>query len=317
MPFGRDIFGQQAAIDNAAVDEGLEHREDVAVHLRLVGDERAGRMKDARIDLPPRARLEPEGAREIQNAVITLVPVCETPPHVVFGGARLESHEGVGKVIVDLVVLRRKVIRFGLALLPDQRREVVALVHVMRNRAEIVEELAQQIPAAFALHHRRANQEISGFVDKRFQQNAFAIAGAHVAQPLVFGRSRAIRCVCRRREPPFVDAAAVPAERVEIVRVQLEAAAGNHEGTWHPAGFQPENAGACIDGVLAFGSIRHRIGGHGGLDSFRKKIRISPTRRFGSASLRGPLLLRHGKRATTGTISDVRERLPGPPRRYR
>ena len=34
----------------------------------------------------------------------------------VFGGARFEAHEGVSKIIVDVVVLRAEVIRLGLSL---------------------------------------------------------------------------------------------------------------------------------------------------------------------------------------------------------
>ena len=56
-----------------------------------------------------------------------------------------------GKVVFDLVVLRRKVIRLGFALAADQLRLRVGLMHVMRNRPHVVEELAEHVPAALAI----------------------------------------------------------------------------------------------------------------------------------------------------------------------
>ena len=63
----------------------------------------------------------------------------------------LEAHERVREVVVDLVVLRRKVVGLGLAAAADPLGVLVALVHVMRNRPQVVEELAEQVPAALAL----------------------------------------------------------------------------------------------------------------------------------------------------------------------
>src|SRR5437867_4085971 len=51
MMFGRNILGHQTPIDDAALDDGLKHREDVTVDLRLVGDQRTRRVQDSRIDL--------------------------------------------------------------------------------------------------------------------------------------------------------------------------------------------------------------------------------------------------------------------------
>ena len=123
-------------------------REHVGVHLRLVGDQRTGRVQNAGVDLPPAAGLQLVRARVVEDAVVALVPALQAAAHVVARGAGVEAHEGVGKIVVLEVVLRREIVGLGLALLADARGELVVLVHVVRNRAEIVEELAEQVPAA-------------------------------------------------------------------------------------------------------------------------------------------------------------------------
>ena len=50
------------------------------------------------------------------------------------------------------VVLRGEVIRFRLAVPADLARVRFGLVHVVRNRPHVIEELAKQIPASIALH---------------------------------------------------------------------------------------------------------------------------------------------------------------------
>ncbi len=194
MIFGRHILGQQTPIDDAAFHHGLEHREDVAVDLRFVGDQRSRGVQNSGIDLPARAGLQPVGARMEQNSVVAFVPVFEASPHVVFRGAGLEAHERVREIVFGEIVLRREVVRLGLAALPHQFGLRVALVHVMRDGAHVVEELAEQIPSAFALHHVAAEQQIARRLDGVFQQEAlfsFEVgrsSGLHL--PAWRGRSR-------------------------------------------------------------------------------------------------------------------------------
>ena len=109
-------------------------------------------MQDAWVYLPPAARLETIGAGVEDDSVVPAIPVLQAAVDIFFCGSGLEAHVGVGEVTAELIVLRRKVISFRLALVSNQFGEFVALVHVMRNRAQVVEELAQQIPALFTLH---------------------------------------------------------------------------------------------------------------------------------------------------------------------
>ena len=131
---------EQAPQHFAALDEVLIHAENVAAPLRLVGAEAAGRVKNARIDEPAGAGLETVGLREIEDAVVALVPVLEAAADLRLGRARLEAHEGVGEIVADVVVLRREVIALGLAFLADEFGLRGRLVHVMRNRPHVVEE---------------------------------------------------------------------------------------------------------------------------------------------------------------------------------
>ena len=167
-----------------------------------------------------------------------------------------------GKLLSSLVVLRRKVVRLGLAAAADPLGVLVALVHVMRNRPHVVEELAEQVPAAFALHHRRSEQQIAGGFDRVFQLEARRRLEPDVAEALVGRRARAVVGVRRGRKPSLVDAAAMTAERIEIVGVQLQPAAGNHERAGNPARIQPQDARSGVDRFLNAERFTMRWGPH-------------------------------------------------------
>jgi hypothetical protein len=131
-------------------------------------------------------------------------------------------------------------------------------VHVVRDRAHVVEELAEQVPALLALHHRRSDQEIAGRVDGILQQKPRAVFEPHVTQALVGGGAGTVVGIGRRREPALVDAAAVAAKRVEIARVQLQPLAGDHERARHPARLEPQQALSGGNGVLDLRAIDHQ-----------------------------------------------------------
>ena len=234
MELGQHVLGQQAPIDDAALDFRLEHREHIAVDLGLIGHQRTGSVQDAGIDLPSAAGFETVSAGVEKNSVVSAVPVLKAAVDIFFCGSGLEAHVGVGKVIAELVVLRREVVGFGLALLSDQLGELVALMHVMRNRAHVVEELAEQVPAAFALHDIGAEQKIAGAFDCIFQQEFAARVGMNIAEAFVRRGRRAIRGFRRRGEPALVDPAPVRAEGIDVIGMKLQPASGNHEGTRHP-----------------------------------------------------------------------------------
>ena len=216
-----NVLGQQFPTDDAAFHLGLEHGKYVAVHLRLVGHERSGSVQNAGVDLPPGAGLQTIGAGVKEDSVVALVPFFQAAADIFFGRARLQAHVGVGKIVLYLVVLRREVIGFRLSLLPHQLGEGIALVHVVGDGAHVVKKLAQQVPSAFALHHVGAEQQISGSLDRFFQQEFAAALGPDVTEPLVGQSVWPIRRFGGRRKPALVDAAAVAAKGVKIVRMEL------------------------------------------------------------------------------------------------
>ena len=93
----RHVFHQQRPGHVAAFDDDLEHAEHVAAPLRLVGAERAGGVQHAGRNQPAGAALQAIGPREIENAVVAFVPVLQALADLVFGRARLQAHERVGR----------------------------------------------------------------------------------------------------------------------------------------------------------------------------------------------------------------------------
>ena len=167
----------------------LEHAEHIRIHLRLISDQRTRRVQNARVDLPSSARLQAIRLRMIQDAVVALVPAFQAAAHVVRRGARLQAHEGVREIVVLEIVLRREVVGLRLALLADLLRMLVHLVHVVRNRPQVVEELAEHVPAAVPRHHLRTQNFVADARHGFAQQHALAV-DRDVAQAFVFRRAR-------------------------------------------------------------------------------------------------------------------------------
>src|ERR1700730_11609829 len=99
-------------------------------------------MEDAGVDLPSCARFKTVGSRVKQDSVVALVPFFQATADIFFGSSRLQAHVGVGEIVLDLVVLRRKVIGFGLSLLSYELSESIALMHVVGDGSHVVKKLA-------------------------------------------------------------------------------------------------------------------------------------------------------------------------------
>src|SRR4029079_12015854 len=129
-------------------------------------------MENPWIDLTPATNVQTICARVVQDAVVATAPALETPPHVVRSRTWLESHEGVGEAVLNLVVLRRKVVGLRLALAANELGVRITLVHVMRNGPHVVEELAEDVPTTLLRHDVRTEQRVTGDVHNLFQLNA-------------------------------------------------------------------------------------------------------------------------------------------------
>ena len=124
----------------------------------------------------------------IEDAVVALVPVLQAAHDVVLRRAGFEAEEGVGEIVADGVELRWKVIRLRFALLPDLGRLRVVLVHVVRDRPQVVEELAVDRPALVLLPDGLADQRCPFELDGVLEREDALAAVDDVAQPLVSSR---------------------------------------------------------------------------------------------------------------------------------
>ena len=183
------VLDQQVPRHLAPFDQRLVHAEHVGAPLRLVGTHRAGGVQHAGGNHPARARLQAIGLREVEDAVVALVPVLQAAADVGLGRARLQAHERVVEVVLGGVELRREVVALGLALLAGQRGVLGLLVHVVRDGAHVVEELRVDRPALVLLPDRLADDPRPGLGHGVAQQEPLALEDA-VAQALVRRRGR-------------------------------------------------------------------------------------------------------------------------------
>ena len=233
-------------------DQRLEHREDVGGALRLVGEQRARCVQDPRWYVPAGAGAQPVSPRQIQDAVVALVPGREAAPDVLLRRLRVEAEEGVGKPAAVVVELLREVVGLGLALAAHVGGPLVGLVHVERQRLLVVEELAVHHPAAELLHDLGPEQLVAGELDGVLEQHLRrrAVPGLDVAEPLVGERLRSVVRLGGGSEPALVDAAAMSTERIVVVRVQLEPLPRYAERAGHPARHEPQDAVALVQSGL-------------------------------------------------------------------
>jgi hypothetical protein len=125
----------------------------------------------------------------------------------------------------------------------------------MRDWAKVVEELAEQVPAAFALHNIRTEQKVPGDPNRIFQQKFASPGGMYIAQAFIRRGVWAIGGLCSRGKPSFVNAAAMRTKGVQVIRMKLQPAPRNHERTGNPARFQMQNTRAGMNSFLNGGSI--------------------------------------------------------------
>ena len=251
----RHVLDEERPGDAAALDHRLEHREDIASPLGLVGQDRARGVKDAGRDEPAGARLQAIAFTEVEHSVVADVPVLQAAADVLLPSAGLEAVVRVRKVVAGVVELRREVITFGLALLADGLGLLVVLVHVAGNGPEVVEEFRIDGPALELRPDRLADDPLALRLHGVAEREALAVvddvAQALVRLAVVVGR------LGGRAQPSLVDAAPVGAHRVVVVRVELEAAAGREERARHPTGREAQHTLALLEGLPDVGFLRN------------------------------------------------------------
>ncbi len=147
-------------------------------------------------------------------------------------------------MVVAVVVLRREVVAFWLPLLAGQRRVLEALVHVMWDRTEVIEELAVHRPALVFVPHRLADQPRAVFCDGFAQQKVLVLEAAEaktfVPLPILIGGFGGAG------EPAFIDPASLGPQRVVVVRVQLDPPPRMQKATRHPCRCEPQQSLASL-----------------------------------------------------------------------
>jgi hypothetical protein len=185
-------------------------------------------------------------ARQVENAVVAFVPVREAFLHLAFGCTRIEAEEGVREVAAMVVELLREIIGFRLARASYVRRHFVGMVDMMRKRFLVVEVLGVHHPSAVFLHDFAAQYVGAGDLERVFQQHPGRIVDMDEGETFEGRGERAVVGLGRRCEPALVDAAAVGAVCVIIVRVKLESPARDAERTGNPCRLESENSLAFI-----------------------------------------------------------------------
>ena len=221
------VLDQEFPWNGATFDEVLVHPENVTSPLWFVGAKRAGGVEHAGGNEPPGARLQTVGAGQVEDSVVTFVPVFDAAAYLFTRCAGFESHEGVREVVPDVVVLRREIVGFRFTFLSHEFGLLRVLVHVVGNRAHVVEELRVHRPLA-VLVPNRGSDEICTTLRDSLLEGETVFSNDDVRETFV--GSAVIVCGGRGRgEPTLIDTAAVESECIEIVWMQFEAFAGLKE----------------------------------------------------------------------------------------
>ena len=258
MLFFGHVFDEEAPRHFAAFDEALIHAKDIAAPLRFVGAEAAGGVENTGVDEPAGAGFEAVGFGEIEDAVVSLVPVGDALADFVARGAGLKSHESVGEVIADVVVLGREVVGFRFAFLTHEGGLGGALVHVMGNRPHVIEEFGVDGPFPVFFPDALTDQGGATGVDGVAQGEAL-IADDTVTEAFI-GDAAFIGGLGGGGEPAFVDTTSVQTVGVGVAGMQLDAETGLQKGARDPGGSQAKQA----TGIFQSGfDMRFNGGGEG------------------------------------------------------
>jgi len=188
LAFRGHILDEQASVDGRQVHQGLKHGKDVTVGLWLVGEQAARRMEHSGRDIPTRPRLKGVGFGKIQNLVVPAVPGAQALPHLISRCSGLQTEKGVGESSRVVVQLGGEVVRLRLGLLAHPIGVHSHLMHVQRERSEIVKEFGIHGPAAVGIHEPLPNNARSlqcHHLSKRHSVEIVTLCKHHIAQAFV------------------------------------------------------------------------------------------------------------------------------------
>ena len=227
-------------------------------------------MQDARVNQPASSGLEFVGLGEGEDLIVSLIPVGDALANLSLRRAGFEAHERVREIVADVVMLRREVVGLRLAFETEQFGLLGVLVHVVRNRTHVVEELGVDGPLLVLAPNLRTDERSATFLDGLLERET-GVADHDVGEAFV-GGAVVVGGLGRGSEPAFIDPAAAQAESIEIIRMELKALTRLQEGARHPArseAQEPAGLGEFLfhergDAALLGGEILDNLrGGHG------------------------------------------------------
>jgi hypothetical protein len=99
----------------------------------------------------------------------------------------------------------------------------------VRDGAHIVEQLAQDIPPAFAFDYFGAEKCVAGNFYRMLQKKPLAFVAVHIAQSFIVTGKRTVCGFRGGGKPAFIYPAPVCPERVQVRGMEPQSPARNHE----------------------------------------------------------------------------------------
>ena len=113
------VLHEQVPRHITPLDHALIHAKYIAAPLRFIGAKAAGRMEDAWADEPTGSWLQAISFRQVEDAIVSFIPILQAFAHLGFGRARFEAEKCVRKIVADIIMLRREIIALRFAFLAD------------------------------------------------------------------------------------------------------------------------------------------------------------------------------------------------------
>ncbi|MPN35238.1 hypothetical protein SDC9_182735 [bioreactor metagenome] len=209
-------------------------------------------MKHAGRHVPAGSGFEPVGFRQVGDPVVAFGEILQAGADLLLRGSRLKAEKGVGEASAVVVELRREIVALRFAALPDFFRVFVAVMHMVRQRSEVVEKFRVDRPAAAAVPEPFAEQFRAEFGDRFGERHEGAVRGHRMTDAFVHAGERPVVRRGGAGQPAFIDAATGSAQRVVIVGVQFDPAAGDAERARHPVRGKAQDAVSGGEGGTQF-----------------------------------------------------------------
>src|SRR5581483_10613637 len=173
----------------------------------------------------------------VQNPVVAADPIGEATANIFSCGAGLQSEVRMREISRRSVQLRRKVVAFRLSFSPHQPCLLFALMKVMRNRAEVIEEFTVDRPPMITAPDIFADQSLAFSLDCVLQAEPLTLE-FHETETFI-RRAVLVHGKRRGRNPTLINSSPLRTIRIDIARVQLQSSSRNKVGSRNPGRREP------------------------------------------------------------------------------